>query len=91
MTEKTQTAQDWWLGVGHLVTHGVAEGAIKVQRVHLSIADETFNVLARIPVTRPVSEPVRALHHGISRLCYGTAAQLAGAAAKVTQQALPKD
>lgn len=64
----------WWLGASHLLANGLAHGAQKAQRVHLAIADESFGVLARIPVTRPVSEPVRMLHHGIARLCYGSVA-----------------
>lgn len=91
MTEQQQANRDWWLGVGHMVSHGLAEGAIKAQRAHLSIADETFNILARNPVTRPVSEQVRGVHHGISRLCYGTVGLMSGGLAKLTQQALPKD
>lgn len=91
MSEKQQANRDWWLGVGHMVSHGLAEGASKAQRVHLAIADETFDVLARIPVTRPVSEQVRGLHHGISRACYGTVGLISGGLAKASQQALPKD
>lgn len=90
MMEKQQADLDWWVGVGHLVSHGLAEGAMKAQRVHLAIADETFNILARIPVTRPVSEPVRSVHHGISRLCYGAVSQIAATAAKAGEQVLPK-
>ncbi|SDV99600.1 hypothetical protein [Marinobacter mobilis] len=91
MTEKQQANRDWWLGVGHMVSHGLAEGAIKAQRVHLSIADETFNILARNPVTGPVSEQVRSVHHGVSRLCYGTVSLVSDGLARLSQQALPKD
>lgn len=88
MTEKQQADRDWWLGVGHLVSHGLAEGAHKARRVHLAIADETFDVLARIPVTRPFSEPVRTLHHGISGFCYSTFALVAALAAERGRQSL---
>lgn len=76
MNESRQrsTQRDWWLGVADLVTTGLSHGAQTVERVHISIADETFNVLERIPVTRPVSEPVRFMHHGISRLSYRSVA-----------------
>lgn len=66
---------DWWLGAADLVAVGLTEGAYHIGRIHLAIADHSFNVLARVPVTRPVSEPVRTIHHGISRCCYGTVAQ----------------
>lgn len=61
---------EWWLGLTDLGGQSLTQLVLGVERVHLSIADETFDVLARIPTTRPVSEPVRAAHHGISRLCY---------------------
>lgn len=61
---------DWWRGVADVISAGTAVTAARLEKVHLSIADETFNVLARIPVTRPVSEPVRQLHHGIATLSY---------------------
>ena len=81
MTEdrQTQTSQDWWLGLADLLTVSVAEGARGIERFHLSIADETFNVLARIPITQPVSEPVRVIHHRISRLCYRSVSEMARA------------
>lgn len=66
---------DWWLGVADLLSAGTAVTAARLEKVHLSIADETFNVLARIPVTRPVSEPVRQLHHGIAALSYRSVSQ----------------
>ncbi|MDX1456559.1 MAG: hypothetical protein R3276_03165 [Marinobacter sp.] len=85
----TKHAQvDWWLGVTDVLANGLAHGAEKAQRVHLSIADETFNILARIPVTRPVSEPVRKMHHGISRLSYGSVSRLAAVLAAGSQQVL---
>ncbi|WP_148864702.1 hypothetical protein [Marinobacter fonticola] len=64
--------RDWWLGVIDLTTAGVDVTATRLEAVHLSIADETFNILARIPVTRPVSQRVRQLHHGISTVSYRT-------------------
>ncbi len=67
----------WWSGVTEILATGMAEGSVRIERAHLAIADESFNLLARIPLTRPVSEPVRLLHHGISRLSYRSVA-LAG-------------
>jgi len=61
---------NWWLGVADIVTVGLEHGVLTIERVHLSIADESFDVLARIPVTQPVSEPVREVHHRISSFCY---------------------
>ena len=66
----------WWFGVADLAGVSLEEAALGLERVHLSIADETFNVLHAIPVTRPVSEPVRVMHHGISRLSYRSVALL---------------
>lgn len=70
MSENNQSDIQWWLGMADLTSSGVAGASEKIERIHLSVADETFNVLNQIPVTRPVSEPVRVMHHGISRLCY---------------------
>jgi hypothetical protein len=67
----------WWLGVAELVAHGIQHGAVKLKRVHLSIADESFRVLETIPVTRPVSRVVRGWHHGISNVSY-TSVELHG-------------
>lgn len=67
---KEITHRDWWLGIMDLASAGTAVTAARLETVHLSIADETFNVLARIPVTRPVSQRVRKIHHGISALSY---------------------
>lgn len=67
----------WWLGVADLLAHGMQHGAVKVKRVHLAIADESFRVLETIPVTRPGSRVVRGCHHGISHLSYASVA-LAG-------------
>ncbi|MDX1588734.1 MAG: hypothetical protein R3296_07325 [Oleiphilaceae bacterium] len=64
----------WWLGLTDLGSQSLTQGALGVERMHLSIADETFDILARIPTTRPYSEPVRVLHHGISTLCYRSVA-----------------
>ncbi len=86
MTATEQTQADWWRGVTEVLAHGLAHGARKAQRAHLSIADETFNILARIPVTRPVSEPVRSMHHGIAGLSYGAVATVASGLAMVCEQ-----
>jgi hypothetical protein len=67
----------WWLGVAELGAHGMQHGAVKLKRVHLSIADESFRVLETIPVTRPVSRVVRVWHHGISNVSY-TSVELHG-------------
>ena len=64
----------WWTGVTEILATGLAEGSVRIERAHLAIADESFNILARIPVTRPVSDPVRVLHHGISRISYRSVA-----------------
>ncbi len=69
----------WWLGVADLLGHGMQHGAIKLKRVHLSIADESFRVLEAIPVTRPASRVVRICHHGISHISYSSV-ELAGQA-----------
>lgn len=61
---------NWWAGVADLAASGLNHGALKLERVHLSIADETFNILQRVPVTRPWSERVRTIHHSVSRLSY---------------------
>lgn len=74
MNNTEHSNQDWWRGVGDLTTIGLVEGAERLENVHLSIADETFNILASIPVTRPVSERVRGIHHGIARFCYRSVA-----------------
>lgn len=70
MSGSDSSRQQWWLGMADVATSGLSGAADKVERVHLSIADETFNILKRVPTTRPVSEPVRFMHHGISRICY---------------------
>ncbi|WP_197025626.1 hypothetical protein [Marinobacter sp. HL-58] len=62
--------RNWWAGVADIAATGLNHGASKLERVHLSIADETFDILQRVPVTRPWSEGVRHIHHGISRLSY---------------------
>lgn len=64
----------WWLGFSDLGGKTLTQGALGIERIHLSIANETFNILQQIPVTRPVSEPVRVLHHGIATLCYRSVA-----------------
>lgn len=78
-----EQGHEWWLGFADIVTHGVAQGVLKLERVHLSIADETFHVLDRIPVTRPWSEAVRFTHHTVSRLSYRSVAAVATGAGKL--------
>lgn len=78
-----EQGHEWWLGFADVVTHGVAQGAYKLERVHLSIADETFNVLDRIPVTRPWSQAVRFTHHNLSRLSYRSVAAVATSAGQL--------
>ncbi|WP_133734605.1 hypothetical protein [Halospina denitrificans] len=73
-----QQPDNWWLGVADIVTVGLEHSVLTIERVHLSIADESFDVLSRIPVTQPVSEPVRVLHHRISSLCYRSVSVAAG-------------
>ncbi|MBW0147840.1 hypothetical protein [Marinobacter arenosus] len=65
-----QEQRRWWLGVGDVLAQGASHSATKLERVHLAIADETFGILERVPVTRPWSLLVRVSHHGISRLSY---------------------
>jgi len=62
--------RNWWAGVADMTASGINHGALKVERIHLSIADETFDILQRVPITRPWSEAVRSVHHAISRLSY---------------------
>lgn len=62
--------RNWWAGVADIAATGLNQGARKLERVHLSIADETFDILQRVPVTRPWSEGVRYIHHGVSRVSY---------------------
>lgn len=61
---------NWWIGVADIAASGINHGALKLERIHLSIADETFSLLRQVPVTRPWSESIRTIHHGISRLSY---------------------
>lgn len=70
MKKTNEHGKHWWLGVADLLGHGLHHGSDKLERVHLSIADESFRVLERIPVTRPWSRSVREVHHGVSRLTY---------------------
>ncbi len=83
MKTGNEQGHDWWLGVADILTHGIAQGACKLERVHLSIADETFNVLHRIPVTRPWSQAVRFTHHNISKLSYRSVAVVASGAGQL--------
>lgn len=62
--------EDWLLGIADLLAAAAEGGSLRIERAHLAIADESFDILARIPVTRPVSEPIRDIHHGIARLSY---------------------
>lgn len=78
-----EQGHEWWLGLANVVIHGVAQGVHKLERVHLSIADETFNVLDRVPVTRPWSEAVRLTHHTVSRFSYRSVAAVASGAGKL--------
>ncbi|MEM7054141.1 MAG: hypothetical protein AAF446_06285 [Pseudomonadota bacterium] len=64
------TQAEWWLGMADAATIGAAHTAAIVERVHIAIADETFQVLSAVPVVRNVSQRVRSAHHGISRFCY---------------------
>lgn len=61
---------NWWAGVADVAASGINHGALKLERVHLSIADEAFNLLRQVPVTKPWSESIRTIHHGISRFSY---------------------
>ncbi|WP_323750535.1 hypothetical protein [Marinobacter sp.] len=62
----------WWRGLADVLGHGLQHGATQLQRVHLSVADETFRALDVIPVVRPTSRMVRVCHHGISALSYSS-------------------
>ncbi|WP_226596102.1 MULTISPECIES: hypothetical protein [Marinobacter] len=57
-----------------LLSHGVQHGAVNLQRVHFSVAEESFRILESVPVTRPGARVVRVWHHSISRLSYGSVA-----------------
>ncbi len=83
MKTRNEQRHEWWLGLADVVIHGVAQGVHKLERVHLSIADETFNMLDRVPVTRPWSETVRFTHHTVSRLSYRSVAAVATGAGKL--------
>ncbi len=72
----------WWLGVADLLAHGLQHGTVKLKRVHLSLADESFRVLEAIPVTRSGSRVVRVCHHSVSHLSYA-AVSMAGRAIAV--------
>lgn len=78
----------WWLSVADLVAHGVQHGAVKLQRVHLSVAEESFRILESVPVTRPGARVVRVWHHGISRLSYGSVAMAGQLATTLTSRQL---
>lgn len=78
---------NWWIGVADLTASGINHGALKLERVHLSIADETFNVLKQVPVTRPWSESIRTIHHGIVRLSYRSVSLVAASLETSTKYA----
>lgn len=84
---KTKQA-DWWFGAADVLATGVAHGADKVERVHLSIADETFDILQAIPVTRPWSEGTRFIHHNIARLSYRSVAGVSAGVAALARRLL---
>lgn len=77
----------WWLGVADLLAHGVQHGAVKLQRVHLAVADESFRLLEAVPLTRPGARVVRLCHHEISRVSYGSVALAGRLATHVTGRA----
>jgi hypothetical protein len=68
--QNEQHKHEWWLGFLDLATESTAVVATRLEQVHLSIADETFDILKQVPTTRPFSEPIRGIHHGISRISY---------------------
>lgn len=76
--------RNWWKGVADVAVSGLSQGALKLERVHLAIADETFNILQEVPVIRPWSESVRFIHHGISRVSYRSVALVAASLEAVT-------
>lgn len=84
MNRTSEQSIQWWLGVLDISATAVAAGSLRLERVHHAIADESFNVLARIPVIRPVSEPVRVVHHAISSLSYRTVAGIADTVHKLS-------
>lgn len=63
--------KDWWLGMADLLASGSGHGVEKIKRVHLAIADESFQALDAFAVTRPWARVVKQSHDGISGLCYG--------------------
>lgn len=71
MSKRNEQQRNWWLGLADMVAEGAGHGALKLERIHLAIADESFGILERVPVTQPWARVVRVSHHGISRLCYG--------------------
>ena len=60
----------WWVGLTDIVTMGAVHTAAVAERMHIAIADETFQVLNAVPVVRMVSQPAQRMHHGIARFCY---------------------
>lgn len=80
---------DWWAGVADIAVTGLAHGSLKLERVHLSIADETFNMLQRVPVTRPFSETTRFFHHRIARVSYRSIAAVSAGLGMLAAVGLP--
>jgi|GEM_PF-533962 len=64
----------WWRGFLDFATESTAVVAERLEKVHLSIADEAFDILEKVPSTRHTSETVREIHHGISRISYQSVA-----------------
>lgn len=77
---------NWWAGVADVAASGIEHGARKLERVHLGIADETFNLLRQVPVTRPWSESIRMIHHGISRFSYRSVSLAASGLGNLTRK-----
>jgi pimeloyl-ACP methyl ester carboxylesterase len=57
-------------GTMHALGAGFDQVVNTVQRVHLSIANEPFTVLEKVPVTRHASLAVKEIHHGIANVVY---------------------
>lgn len=90
MNRQNEHGKHWWLGVADLMGHGLYHGSEKLERVHLSIAEESFRVLDRIPVTRPWSRSVREVHHGVSRLSYRSIALAARSLVRLGEERFRK-
>ncbi|QSP95373.1 hypothetical protein LPB19_02830 [Marinobacter salinisoli] len=86
-----QNQLDWWLGLADMLAEGTGHGVQKLERVHLSIADESFHVLEAIPITRPWARVVKSSHHGIARVCYGVVKLGARSVSAATAAMVKKD